>query len=91
MPGSGSWFEWFVYSRVVTVVLDLPVEVQARLEAEAARRGVTLDRLIAELVKSFPVEAETPRRKLAFVGVGSSKVGITHQIDEILADGFGRD
>ena len=75
----------------MTVTLDLPAEAQARLQAEATRRGITLDQLIAELADSFPAEGETPRRKLAFVAMGSSKAGITHQIDELLADGFGRD
>ena len=75
----------------MTVTIDLPAEAQARLQAEATRRGITLDQLIAELADSFPAEGETSRRKLAFVGMGSSKAGITHQIDELLADGFGRD
>ncbi|MBP6728367.1 MAG: hypothetical protein V9E99_15025 [Microthrixaceae bacterium] len=75
----------------MTVTLDLPAEAQARLQAEAARRGITLDQLIAELADQLPADGETPRRKLAFVGMGSSKAGITHQLDELLADGFGRD
>ena len=36
-------------------------------------------------------ETETLPRKLAFVGAGASGTGITHRIDELLADGFGRD
>lgn len=75
----------------MAVTLDLPAEAQARLQAEASRRGITLDQLIAQLADSFPAEPPTPPRKLAFVGMGSSKAGITHQIDELLADGFGRD
>jgi len=55
----------------VTVTLDLPAEAQARLQAEATRRGITLDQLIAELAASFP--AEDPLE--AFIGSGSSGRG----------------
>ncbi len=75
----------------VTVTLDLPAEAEARLQAEANRRGITLDQLVAELANQLPAESDTPRRKLAFVGMGSSQAGITQRIDELLADGFGRD
>ena len=81
----------FIYTWEMTLTLNLPVEAQARLEAEASRRGITLDLLVAELAAGFPVDTGTPRRKLAFVGMGSSKAGISHQLDELLADGFGRD
>lgn len=81
----------------MTVTLDLPAEAQARLQAEATRRGITLDQLIAEIAGSFPAEPAdndgeraAPRRKLAFVGIGASKAGITHQIDELLSEEFGR-
>ena len=50
------------------VTLDLPAEAQARLEAEATRRGVTLDRLIADLAAQLP--AEDPLE--AFIGCGVS-------------------
>ncbi len=36
-------------------------------------------------------ETETVPRKLAFAAIGASGTGITHRIDELLADGFGRD
>lgn len=77
----------------MTVTIDLPADAQARLEAEATRRGITLDHLIAELADNLPADTPTPtpNRKLAFVGAGASKAGITHQIDDLLADGFGRD
>lgn len=74
---------------LMTMTLDLPAEAQAKLETEAARRGITLDQLVTELAAGLPADA--PRRKLAFVGAGASKSGITHQIDELLADGFGSD
>lgn len=74
------------------MTVELPEEVLARLRAEAARRQISIDQLIAELVAALPTEPGEPRRrKLAFVGAGASKAGITHQIDELLADGFGRD
>jgi hypothetical protein len=81
----------------VTVTLDLPEDAQARLEAEAARRGITLAQLVAELADQFPggaatAEREVPRRKLGFVGMGASKSGRTaRDADEMLAEGFGRD
>ena len=75
----------------MTVTLDLPAGAHARLEAEATRRGVTLDQLIAEIADSFPAETTT-RRKLAFVGIGSSTSGRgARDADEMLAEGFGRD
>jgi hypothetical protein len=61
----------------VTVTLDLPADSQARLEAEASRRGVTLDQLVAEIADSFP--AETPKHRLGFVGIGAS--GRTDPLD----------
>jgi hypothetical protein len=76
----------------VTVTLDLPAEAQARLQAEATRRGITLDQLIAELADQFPAETTTPRRQRAFVGIGSSTTGRgARDADEMLAEGFGRD
>jgi hypothetical protein len=52
----------------VTVTLELSAEAQARLQAEATRRGITLDQLIAELADSFP--ADDPLE--AFIGCGAS-------------------
>ena len=78
----------------MTVTIELPAEAQARLEAEAARRGITLDQLIAELADNLPASTATdpPARKLAFVGIGSSTSGrAARDADEMLAEGFGRD
>ena len=49
--------------------------------------------VVLQLVTHEPAAAETETlpRKLAFVGAGASGTGITHRIDELLADGFGRD
>jgi hypothetical protein len=76
----------------MTVTLDLPADAQARLESEATRRGITLDQLIAELAAQLPAETASPRRKRAFVGIGSSTSGRrARDADEMLAEGFGRD
>lgn len=86
----------------MTVTVDLPQGAQARLEAEAARRGITLAQLVAELAEHvaqrLPAEpadtgeVERPRRKLGFVGIGASTSGRTaRDADEMLAEGFGRD
>ncbi len=47
---------WWVYDFGVSVILDFPAGVRARLEAEASRRGVTLDQLIAEIAAEFPAD-----------------------------------
>jgi hypothetical protein len=77
----------------MTVTLDLPDGVLRRLAAEADRRGVGIDEVITELATHLPPSesARRPKRRLAFVGVGESASGISHRIDETLADGFGRD
>ena len=36
------------------VTLDLAPDAQARLDAEAARRGITVDELVAEMSRQFP-------------------------------------
>ena len=75
----------------VTVTIELTADAQARLEAEAARRGITLDQLVADLAASLPSESgDEERSALTFLAAGASKAGITHRIDELLADGFGR-
>ena len=52
----------------MTVTIELPAEAQARLEGEAARRGITLGELVAELASRLP--AEDPLE--AFIGSGAS-------------------
>lgn len=76
---------------VMSVNVDLPAEALRRLEAEAARRGVSIDVVIAELADTLPAQPERGRHRLAIVGVGASGSGISHRIDDLLADGFGRD
>jgi hypothetical protein len=42
----------------MTVILELPAEAQARLKAEATRRGITVDQLVTELAAGFPAEQQ---------------------------------
>jgi hypothetical protein len=51
------------------VTIDLPADAQARLETEAARRGLTLDQLITELAAALPAEDDPLE---AFIGCGAS-------------------
>jgi hypothetical protein len=63
------------------VTIELPADTQARLEAEATRRGITLDQLIALLADTLPADpaAGGPRHRLSFVGIGAS--GLTEPLD----------
>jgi hypothetical protein len=71
--------------------IEVSSEVLDRIEAEAARRHVTLSEVVTDLVHSLPpVLVENGRATPAFVAAGESTAGITDRIDELLADGFGR-
>jgi hypothetical protein len=75
----------------MTVTVDLPEHVLARLQAEAKRRGVSIDQVIAELTEALPAETAPARRTPSFIGLGSSTSGRrARDADELLADGFGR-
>lgn len=76
----------------MSVTVDLPAATLRRLEAEAARRGVGIDMVIAELVEALPADVPVRRRKLAIAGIGASggQRGRAADADELLADGFGR-
>jgi hypothetical protein len=75
----------------MTLTVHLPGEVAAALEAEAARRGQTPDRVAADLLAER-LPPPGARRRLAFAGVGASTSGRNAaDADDILADGFGRD
>jgi len=79
---------------VMSVTVELPAETLARLEAEAARRGVGIDTVIAELAQQLPrPDRGGARRKLAISGVGTSggERGRAREADDLLAEGFGRD
>ncbi len=77
----------------MSMTVNVPGEIARRLEAAAAARGVTAEELAAEvLTENAPdVDAVPRRRKLSFAGIGASQHGISHRVDELLADGFGRD
>lgn len=77
----------------MTVTVDLPEDVLARLVAEAARRGVSIYSVIAELATALPAEAGQPaKRTLSFIGLGSSDSGrFARDAEEMLDEGFGRD
>ena len=77
----------------MTVTLELSDDALARLRAEAARRGVSVDDLVAELAAQLPAEPNPKeRRERSFVGLGSSTSGRSaRDADEMLAEGFGRD
>ena len=57
---------------LVAVTVDLPPEVLRRLQAEADRRGVTIDEVIAELAAGLPTEPSPRPKRPSFVGVGAS-------------------
>ncbi|MFD0746898.1 hypothetical protein ACFQ1L_37535 [Phytohabitans flavus] len=75
----------------MSVTLDLPDDAVERLAAEAARRGTELADVIAALAAQLPPAGRPVGRRLAFVAAGASASGITPKMDELLADGFGRD
>ena len=76
----------------MTVTVDLPDDALARLRAEATRRGISIDSVIAELTTALPVEPHPTEHTLSFIGLGSSTSGrFARDTDELLAEGFGRD
>jgi hypothetical protein len=74
----------------MTLTVELSETTLARLRAEAGRRGVSIDVLIAELVETLPPETARERRKLSFIGLGASTSGCrAGDADDLLANGFG--
>jgi hypothetical protein len=74
----------------MSVTVELPESVLAALQAEAARRGVSIDVVIAESVQEH-LGTES-RRRLAIAGVGASDgTRRARDADDMLAEGFGRD
>jgi hypothetical protein len=75
----------------VTVTIDLPEDALARLQAEAKRRGVSIDLLIAQLAEALPAKNAHALQSFSFVGLGSSTSGLyARDADDLLAEGFGR-
>jgi len=81
------------------MTVRLAGEVAAALEAEAARRGQTPDRVAADLLAAgllTPRAPATPQggvhRVLVFAGIGESTSGVSAaDAEAMLAEGFGRD
>lgn len=72
--------------------IEISNDVLDRIEAEAARRHVTPSEVVTELVDTLPqVRSDNQRNAPAFVAAGESGAGISNRVDELLADGFGRD
>lgn len=86
------------YPDNVTVTVNLPDALAGRLAAAAARRGVGVDEIAAELVTAGLAETEAPigsatppGGRLGFAGVGASSSGRSaSEADDMLAEGFGR-
>ena len=76
----------------MTLTVEISEDTLGRLRAEAARRGVSIDVLIAELAETLPPETGREERKLSIIGLGASTSGLrARDADDLLADGFGRD
>lgn len=74
------------------VTVELSDEALARLEAEAARRGVSVDVVINELAGRLPGQVDDRTRREALIGLGASTSGRrAADADDLLAEGFGRD
>jgi hypothetical protein len=58
----------------MSVTVELPAEASRRLEAEASRRGISIDDVIAELAARLPNPSEAPSsgHRLSFIGIGAS-------------------
>jgi len=71
------------------LTLDLPDHVIRRLTAEAERCGTHLAEVVTDLATRLPPAETPPRRRLAFIGAGASRTGVT-SMDGLLADGSGQ-
>jgi plasmid stability protein len=84
------------YLDVMSLIVNLPGELGAALEAEAARCGQTPDRVAADLLAAGLLAPRAPqggvRRTLAFAASGESTSGVcAADADAMLAEGFGRE
>ena len=80
----------------MSLSVNLPGELAAALEAEAARRGQTPDRVAADLLAADLLAPRKPereaRRVLAFAAIGESTSGVSAaDADELLSEGFGHE
>jgi hypothetical protein len=57
----------------MSVTIELPDDALARLRAEAERRGVSIDVIVAELADRLPAQATAhATQPLSFIGIGAS-------------------
>lgn len=72
----------------MTLSIDLPEQTLARLRAEANRRGVSVDEVIADLADRLPVDPATAarRRQLSFAGTLEAEEDFAERSEEILAE-----
>ncbi|MHB8295837.1 MAG: hypothetical protein ACYDH5_14685 [Acidimicrobiales bacterium] len=79
----------------MTLMVTLPEDLAARAAAEADRRGISVDQVVAEALAtrlSETLSAPATRRHLAFAGIGASTSGKNAaDAEDLLAEGFGRD
>jgi hypothetical protein len=71
----------------MTLSIDLPEPALARLRAEATRRGVSIETVIAELTERLPDEVagtSAPRRRLSFAGTLEAEEDFAERSEEIL-------
>jgi len=68
------------------VTLNLPGELAARLAAEADRRGISPDEVLADIVAA----GLPPRRRLSFIGIGHSggREAVSERHEEIIRAHF---
>lgn len=73
--------EWFIRHTLdsMLVTLDLTTDALRRLESEAARRGISVDDVIAEFAFRLPSDVRPTGQRLSFIGVGAS--GDTRPVD----------
>ena len=72
----------------MTMILELPAELEARLKADAHARGVAPEIVVVEVVSARYAEqtnADEQRRQAALAGLGMF-AGQGHSVDEFLAE-----
>ena len=74
---------------MVKTTVYLPEELKRALERAARTRGRSEAELIREAVTALVAEEEPPRPRLPLFSSGDGT--LASRVDEILADGFGRD
>ena len=74
---------------MVKTTVYLPEELKRRLERVAATRGESEAELIRSAVARLVDEEEAPEPRLPLFSTGDGT--LSQRVDEILAEGFGRD